>query len=559
MLRHLLLSCVFLFVSILSSNSQPVITFDPVVSSGLTAPVDVVTANDGTARVFIVEQGGTIKLYASNYTLINGNFLTINTGISTGGERGLLSLAFDPNYATNRYFFVYYTNTAGGINIDRFQTMLANPDQADASTQTNIMTIDKTVASSTHNGGKLNFGPDGNLYFGLGDGSSGGDPSNFAQRGDSLWGKMVRINVNNFTTPPYYTVPADNPFVSSSTIMHEIFSFGLRNPWRWSFDKLTGYTWIADVGQSTREEINVLSPAAANGANYGWRCYEGTFAYNITGCLSASNYITPVFDYPHNSATGGFSVTGGYVYRGSVYPAMYGYYICTDYLSGNVWVINAVTHTTTLQAGGPVLKITSFGELENGELMAVSLNGTLYRVTTASVLTLHLLQWDGNPYTNYNQLNWQTTNEVNVKQFEVEYSTDGIIFTTAGIIPAKNEARSAYSFRHTIQNNLLYYRLKMVHGNGKIDYSGILALKNKSIKKEQFIYSYPGNSRLVWLNIPANQKATFQLFSLNGQNLLNVKNYLNNAIIDLQKVPAGLYIGKIILADRTVSEKILVK
>jgi hypothetical protein len=238
---------------------------------------------------------------------------------------------------------------------------------------------------------------------------------------------------------------------------------------------------------------------------------------------------------------------------------MYGYYVCTDFSSGNIWVINESTHVATLQAGGPALNISGFGELENGELVALSLNGTLYSVSTSTVLALRLLQWDGNPYTDYNVLNWQTADEVNVKQFEVEYGTDGIVFTTAGIIPAKNESRSVYSFRHNIQNNLLYYRLKIVHSNGKIEYSGIVALKNKTIKKEQLIYSYTGNSRLIWLNIPANQKAVFQLFNLNGQHIMSVNNYLNNTLIDLQKIPAGIYIGKIIMADRTASEKMIVK
>jgi glucose/arabinose dehydrogenase len=557
--RHLLFACILIFASIQNSNSQPVIVFNPVISSGLTAPVDVVTANDGTNRVFIVEQGGTIKLYASNYTLLNANFLTISTDISHDTERGLLSLVFHPDFETNRYFFVYYTNAAGGINVDRFQTLLANPNQADAATRTNIMRIDKPVPFGNHNGGKLNFGPDGNLYFGLGDSGDAGDPRNFAQRGDSLWGKMVRINVNNFTTPPYYTVPADNPFVSSSTILHEIFSFGLRNPWRWSFDKLTGYTWIADVGQAAREEIDALTPAQANGANYGWRCYEGTLPYNTAGCMPASNYVSPIFDYPHDNATGGFVVTGGYVYRGSVYPAMYGYYVCTDFATGNIWVINASTHVATLQAGGSVLNISGFGELENGELVAVSLNGALYRVTTSSVLALQLLHWDGNPYADHNELNWQTADEINVKQFEVEYGTDGLIFTTAGTVAAKNEKQSAYSFRHNIQNNLLYYRLKIVHNNGKIEYSGIVALKNKSLNTEQFVRYYTGNPKLIWLNIPANQKAAFLLYNLNGQQVLNIKSYQNNAIIDLQNIPAGLYVGKTILADRTVSEKLLIK
>jgi glucose/arabinose dehydrogenase len=324
MSKHLLLIFALQCTIILPGYCQPLITFTPVISSGLVSPVDIVPSKDGTNRIFIVQQGGTIRAYNSSYTLLNNNFLTIASNIATGGEQGLLSMAFHPDYINNRYFFVYYTNAAGGINIDRFQTLLANPNQADPGSRTNIMTIAKTTSFTNHNGGKLNFGPDGDLYFGLGDSGGSGDPRNLAQRGDSLWGKMIRINVNNFTTPPYYTVPSDNPFVSSSTVLHEIFSLGLRNPWRWSFDHLTGNTWIADVGQSAREEVNVLTAAQANGANYGWRCYEGLLPYNTAACLPTSSYTSPVFDYPHTIATGGFTITGGYVYRGSLHAAMYG-------------------------------------------------------------------------------------------------------------------------------------------------------------------------------------------------------------------------------------------
>ncbi|WP_462254775.1 PQQ-dependent sugar dehydrogenase [Ferruginibacter sp.] len=537
--------------------SQPVLNFTPVISSGLNSPVDVVAANDGTNRIFIAEQGGTIKVYANNYALLNNNFLTITGNISTGGERGLLSLAFHPDYENNRYFFVYYTNAAGGINVDRFQTLLANANQADAATRTNVMTIDKPVTFANHNGGKLNFGTDGNLYFGLGDAGNGGDPRNFAQRGDSLWGKMVRINVDNFTIPPYYTIPADNPFVSDPNFLDEIFSLGLRNPFRWSFDRLNGNFWIADVGQNAREEVNVLTPALASGANYGWRCYEGLQPFNTSGCLPQASYTSPVFDYPHNNATGGFSVTGGYVYRGSLYPAMYGYYICSDYVSGNVWVINSSTYAATIQAGA-LSNASGFGERENGELVALSLSGVLYSVSTSTVLSLKLVNWDGYSYGNYNQLNWQTADENAVLQFEVEYSNDGVVFKNAGVIAAKNESPSAYLFRHYIQNDLLYYRLKMLNKDGKIEYSNTIIIKNKTTVKEKIINSYNGNSRIIWLNIPPDEKVDFQLFNLNGQNIISIKNYQNNAIINLQKIPSGIYVGKIILKGEAVSEKIIV-
>jgi glucose/arabinose dehydrogenase len=553
-----LVICFVLLFSAFNLNSQPVASFNPVISSGLTNPVDIVSANDGTNRIFIAEQGGTIKAYDNNFNLLNNNFLTITGNFTTGGERGLLSLAFHPDFENNRYFFVYYTNAAGGINIDRFQVLTTDPNQADAATQTNIMTVVKPVAFGNHNGGKLNFGADGNLYFALGDGGGTGDPRNFAQRGDSLWGKMVRINVDNFTTAPFYTIPADNPFVADPNVLDEIFSLGLRNPWRWSFDKLNGNFWIADVGQGAREEVSVLAPAQASGANYGWRCYEGFIPYIATGCLPASNYEPPIFDYPHNNATGGFSITGGYVYRGSLYPAMYGYYICADYVSGNVWVINATTFATSIQTG-VLSNVAAFGELENGELVALSRNGVLYRVFTNTALSLKLTDFNGYAAGNYKQLNWQTADEKEVLQFEVEYSSDGVLFKKAGTITAKNENIAVYTFRHYVQNNVVFYRLKMLHQNGDIEYSKVIAVKNKRTEYQPVIYFYNGNPRAIWLNTSPNEKATFQLFNLNGQAVMQKENYLNNAIIDLQKIPAGLYIGKIITADKTVSEKILIK
>ncbi len=554
----LLLLCLFLFFPVLNLKSQPAASFSTVISTGLTNPVDIVSANDGTNRIFIVEQGGAIKVYDNNFGLLNNDFLTIGSNFSTGGERGLLSLVFHPDYENNRYFFVYYTNSAGGINIDRFQTLATDPNKADVATQTNIITIVKPVPFGNHNGGKLNFGPDGHLYFALGDGGGTGDPRNFAQRGDSLWGKMVRINVDNFTTPPYYSIPADNPFSTDQNVLDEIFSTGLRNPWRWSFDKLNGNVWVADVGQNAREEVSVLSPAQASGANYGWRCYEGSIPYNATDCLAAGNYQPPIFDYLRNNATGGFSITGGYVYRGSLYPALYGYYICADYVSGNVWLINATTFTASIQTGR-LSNVSAFGELENGELVALSRNGILYRVFTNSVLSLKLTAFNGYPANNYNQLSWQTAEENEALQFDVEYSSDGISFKKAGAVTAKNVNIAAYTFRHYTQGSTGFYRLKMLHQNGETEYSKVITVKGKRSSTEQVIYYYNGNTKAIWLNTLPGEKTVFQLFNLNGQTIMQIENYLNNTIINLQKIPAGLYIGKIITADKIVSEKILVK
>jgi glucose/arabinose dehydrogenase len=559
MLKSTFFIFIILLLSFSYSLSQPVVSFSSIVSTGLTSPVDVVAANDGTNRIFVVQQGGTIKVYDNNFALLNNDFLTLSGNFTSGGERGLLSLAFHPDYETNRFFFVYYTNGAGGVNIDRFETSATNPNQAVVGTRTNIISVAKPVVYANHNGGKLNFGADGNLYTGFGDSGSGGDPGNLAQNGNSLWGKMIRINVDNFaSSTPFYTIPASNPFIADPNVLDEIFSLGLRNPWRWSFDKITGNIWIADVGQNVKEEVNNLTLAQASGANYGWRCYEGLSAYNTVGCLPQNNYVSPIFDYPHNNATGGFSITGGYVYRGTQYPALYGYYICADYVSGNMWLINSANNAVTFQPS-VLAAISSFGELENGEIVALTLSGGLFRVTNSSVVPLKLLSWSGYPLENFNQLQWQTANEMNVKQFEVEYSTDGVSFLQAGIILAKNESASAYTFQHNFQSNQIYYRLKTVQQNGQIEYSKMISLKNNLVKKEQYIFTYNSNPKMIWLNISLNEKASFQLYNLNGQNIVNMATYRNNQLIDLQKLPTGMYVGKIIMQDKIVSEKILIK
>jgi glucose/arabinose dehydrogenase len=247
--------CSFL-LSTVKAQPAPQVFFASVINSGISSPVDVVNAGDGSNRIFIVQRGGTIKVYDAAFNLLNANFLTLSGNFTTGGERGLLSLAFHPDYENNRYFFVYYTNGAGGVNIDRFQTDALNPNQAVVGSRTNIMSIAKPTAFTNHNGGKLQFGADGNLYFALGDSGSSGDPANLAQNGNSLWGKMIRINVDNFTTSPFYTIPTTNPFTSDPNVRDEIFNIGLRNPWRWSFDRLNNDMWIADVGQGAWEEVN---------------------------------------------------------------------------------------------------------------------------------------------------------------------------------------------------------------------------------------------------------------------------------------------------------------
>jgi hypothetical protein len=229
-----------------------------------------------------------------------------------------------------------------------------------------------------------------------------------------------------------------------------------------------------------------------------------------------------------------------------------------EYVSNNMWVMNATSIAVTQQQT-QLAHVAAFGELEDGEIVALSRDGILYHVSTSTVLPLRLLSFAGYANNNYSQLNWQTASEINVKHFEVEYSADGVTFKNAGIVVAKNQPSSAYSFRHYLQNGTTYYRLKMVNENGVTEYSNIIPVKNVTGNKEPLIYNYNGNPRMIWLNVPQTEKVAFQLFTVNGQVVYQNNNYQNNSIINLQKIPPGVYIGKIITNENTASEKIIVQ
>lgn len=351
MSKHLPALLAFLsFVFLSNANSQPLISFDTVVS-GLSSPVDIEEVNDSSHRLFIVEQTGKIQIW-NGTSLSTTAFLDVSSLISTANaEQGLLSVAFHPEYSSNGYFYIYYTNKSGDITVARYKR--ATADAADFSSGVVLLTIPKPFGN--HNGGNLVFGRDGYLYFGTGDGGGAGDPNNNAQNGASLLGKILRIDVNN-PNPPYYSIPPSNPFAESTTTRQEIIATGVRNPWKWSFDKQTGDNWLADVGQNAWEEVNFLKPDSIINKNFGWNCFEGTHNY-ATNCSAQPNNIFPIFEYPHNNATGGYSITGGYVYRGNEFPSLQGYYLCTDYISGNGWLINPSENNgwnTTMQAKWPV-------------------------------------------------------------------------------------------------------------------------------------------------------------------------------------------------------------
>lgn len=343
------------------------------VVDGLDSPLLVTHAGDGSGRIFIVEQGGTIRVVQGG-ALLPTPFLDITNLVSCCGEQGLLGLAFPPDYSEKDYFYVNYTDNSGDTVVARYDVS-ANPNVADSDSEEVVLTVDQPY--SNHNGGHLAFGPDGYLYIGLGDGGSGGDPDNNAQDPTTLLGKMLRIDVEAGVVP--YAIPADNPFVGDPTTLDEIWALGLRNPWRYSFDRVTGDLYIGDVGQTELEEIDFQAASSDGGENYGWRCYEGTEPYNLAGCEVPSEYTFPVEEYSHNL---GCAVTGGYVYRGEQYPRIDGVYFYGDYCSGRIWGLQeSGTGWESLELLDTSLFISSFGEDEAGNLFLTDLvGGAVYEV-----------------------------------------------------------------------------------------------------------------------------------------------------------------------------------
>jgi glucose/arabinose dehydrogenase len=375
MKRNLLL----LFGILSSCAYAQTIALQQFTTTVFTQPVDL--ANAGDSRMFVVQQGGAIRIVNSNGTVNSTNFLNLSSLISTGSERGLLGIAFHPEYETNGYFYVNYTNTAGNTVIARYSRNTTNPDIADAASAQILLTI--TQPYSNHNGGCLRFGPDGYLYIGMGDGGSGGDPENYSQNINSLLGKMLRIDVDNGTP---YSNPTDNAFPGTVAGADEIWATGLRNPWKFSFDRVTGDLWIADVGQNAVEEINKVAVLTPAGKNFGWRCYEGSSVYNSAGCGPAANYTMPFAQYTQAS-TNGCSVTGGMVYNGTAYPNLQGKYIFADYCNNKIGIISS-TGTITWSSAFASNNFTTFGEDINGEMYVMGRSsGKLFRITDSTAGT----------------------------------------------------------------------------------------------------------------------------------------------------------------------------
>ena len=339
--------------------------------TGLSHPV-YMTTPAGDTRLFFVEQPGFIRI-AKNGTLVATPFLDIHTKVTYGGERGLLGLAFHPQYASNGYFYVYFTDTNGDIRVERYHVS-SNVDVADAASSTLVITVPHPLQSN-HNGGMIAFGPDGMLYLGTGDGGGAGDVPGNAQNKNVLLGKLLRLDVDHGTP---YAIPSGNPFANQSGARGEIWAYGLRNPWRWAFDHAAGNLYIADVGQDLWEEVDVVAESKA-GVNYGWNPKEGTHCYTTSTC-NGGPFQEPVIEYSHSD---GCSITGGFVYRGKAIPGAVGLYFYSDYCSGFLrsfrWTNGHLVDAKDWAIPG-LGNVASFGQDADGELYILNASGTAFRL-----------------------------------------------------------------------------------------------------------------------------------------------------------------------------------
>ena len=511
-------------------NAFPDLTFS--------LPVFLTNAADSSDRIFVVEQSGRIKVFQNSSSVQSSKiFLDISDVVASGGERGLLGLAFHPDYKNNGIFFVDYTiPNPLRTRISKFQVS-SNPDSAIKNSEVVLLTINQPYTN--HNGGWIGFGSDGYLYISIGDGGSGGDPDTNAQNITRLLGKILRIDVDHQDEGLQYAIPADNPFVDSTgNVKKEIYAWGLRNPWRQSFDPETGWLWCADVGQGSWEEIDIIQ----NGRNYGWRCYEGNHEYNTGGC-NYPEYTFPIWEYDHNS--GRCSITGGYVYHGNNVPDLTGKYICADYCSGTIWALsydgsNPATNKTLLTAPSSVV---SFGVDENQELYIITRSSDeILKFKPPDILSAPINFTATATGTNEVSLNWEDNN-TQEQGFKIERKngSNGIY----KLIDSVEQNITNYSDQSVQENTLYYYRVYAYLDQVVSAYSNEDSAQTPNVTgvKNSFVpFTY--NLEQNFPN-PFNPttKIMYQIAN-RGFVSLRVYNILGNKVATLvnEEKPAGIYI-----------------
>ncbi|NND32512.1 MAG: cadherin [Saprospiraceae bacterium] len=479
-------------------------------------PVDIANAGDGSNRLFIVEKVGRIQVLDEDGQKGEQPFLDISSKVdSDASEEGLLGLVFHPEYQQNGYFFVYYTATVNSIRdavIERY-SVSADSSLAEHSSGVEVMRINQP--QSNHNGGDMAFGPEGNLYIGVGDGGSGNDPGERSQNLTLPLGKMLRINVDNLP----YSIPANNPYAQmGGDTVREIWAVGLRNPWRFSFDDNYDL-WIGDVGQSAREEINFISASEnVGGLNYGWDCREGDIA--CPGCgnnqCDEQTFTDPVHWYGPGP---GLSVTGGYVMRGEFYNVFEGHYIFAEFARDQIRTLQlSPGRSVAITATIPANNISSFGEDEKGRVYAANLSGIIYRVVEAGILPVELIAVHIKKENKKVFLDWETGFEFNASHFEVERSLGQESFKQVGIVPSKGDAGEItnYQFIDQVYRPGDYsYRLKSMDLDGSYTYSMNLTIKIEN-NEDMLVLPNPALDK-IRVGLPVMQEAGhLQIVGLDG-------------------------------------------
>ncbi len=494
------------------------------VADGYQNPAEIVNAGD--ERLFVVEQVGRINILYTDGAKEVTPFLDISSQVNSGGEKGLLGLAFAPDYCTSGKFYVNYTFTEGGqlkTRISRFSVNPENENDALEDSEESLIEFDQPF--SNHNGGQIEFGPDGYLYIATGDGGAGGDPENYAQNITSYLGKLLRIDVSATTS---YSIPDDNPFAFDDFGLDEIWAFGLRNPWKFAFDDATGDLYIGDVGQNAVEEVDFLPVGSVGGANFGWRCYEGNSTYDLSECSGITDFVDPVFEYSQVSS-GRCSVTGGRVYRGNSFENIIGKYILTDLCSGEYWLIwqedNEWQNFYGESLGGGLV---AFGSDVWGEMYAVrNGNGSIYRVVESSGTLL-------------DHISFENFNTIKSNLAGAGYAW----YLNGQLIEGENAQTLEFS------ENGEYYVIITSESGCEITSNAIL-ITNTGLQDNQaikFFKAYPNPaSELLNIKVEADPSLTenlqIDIFTVDGKKVMGFSAQRNNTFspINISKLNPGIY------------------
>ncbi|MEO6130251.1 MAG: PQQ-dependent sugar dehydrogenase [Saprospiraceae bacterium] len=569
MMRILLFS-VLLF---LSSRifTQPTLAFTPLNLTGgtLDHPVDITGCGDGSGRLFVVEKKGDIRIILNN-VIQSGFFLNIPDSVETNGERGLLGMAFHPAYPDSPYVFVNYV--LKGTVITRICRFTLNPNNPNDLLETSQkILIAQAGIQSNHKAGDLAFGPDGYLYIGMGDGGGGGDPGENGQNINSLLAKILRIDIN-VGVPPYFAYPPDNPFVNAPG-SDAVWAYGMRNPWRISFDRVTGDFWIGDVGQDLWEEVDFVYAGTPGGMNFGWDCREGNHVYEPAGCPGESAFTYPIFEYPHTcdppcNTGGGSSMTGGFVYRGSAYPVLYGYYVFADYGSNNVWTLkqtgfgNPPVFTFALYDALSISVVESFGEDDNGELYALSYSGAVYAVSATGTLDVGWTKIKATPSHQGNKIEWALDAIYGINHFQIQrsYFSDFNQFVKVTDIDPDPDERNYHYNDPFINSSGSYYRVAAYLDDGTIEFSPTAHIAPDEKSNPELSFDF--NTNRWRISVPASwQENDILLYDLQGRVVYN-KKLTTGPLYDLPSpdMPGCYFIiirgGEGIWTDRIVCSQI---